>query len=218
MLANIVPSRCRKVSYHVRPFLISLISRSRVIDELTTTESANSSAMAYIYFDYNDPKSQASETVIGSLLKQLLFKLALLPRELESLYDECLQRGKSADISTLQKHLILSCSRFQRVIVLFDALDECTPANFRKMAEIIGDLRKTGVKVFSTSRIDTPQVREKLGNPSVTEIQANQEDIITYISARLEKEWDYDEESRDIILDSLMANAKGKFIPLYRFD
>ena len=189
-----------------------------MVDELIATESANSLAVAYIYFDYNDPKSQTLETVIRSLLKQLLFKFALLPRELESLYDECLQKGKPTDMSALRKHLISSCSHFQRVIVLFDALDECTPTNLRETTEIIGELRKAGVKVFCTSRINTSQVREKLGNPLVTEIQANQEDIINYISNRLNKEWDYDEESREKISDSLIANAKGKFTPLYRFS
>jgi hypothetical protein len=182
-----------------------------VIDELIATESA---AMAYIYFDYNDPKSQEPETVIRSLLKQLLFKPTLLIPELESLYDECIQKGKSADMSTLRKHMISICSYFQSIIILFDALDECTSINFRETAEIICELRKTEVKVFSTSRINTPQIREKLGNPLVIEIQANQEDIINYISIRLDKEWDYDEESREKISDSLIVNAKGKFTPI----
>jgi hypothetical protein len=165
-------------------------------------------AVAYIYFDYKDPKSYALENIIRSLLKQLLLKLLLLPQELESLYDECKREGKSADASTLKKHLLSACSHFKSAIVLFDALDECN--NFKETANIISELKKTGVKVFCTSRIDTPQVREKLQNPTVVEIQADQEDVFNYISTRLDKEWDYDEGKQEIV-DALVNNAEGKF-------
>jgi hypothetical protein len=188
----------------------SLISRSRVVDELNSTASQHNTAIAYIYFDYNDAQSQQPENVVRSLLKQILFQWPLLPKELEKFYEECLTNNRSADMTTLKKQLISSVSKSDRVIILFDALDECTTANFNDVAKLTCELRNAGVKTFCTSRIRTQDVCQKLGNPSVTEIQAHSEDVLNYISTRLDNEWEYDEEGKEEIIESLILNAEGQ--------
>ena len=194
-------------------------TRSRVVDELIKA-TADDRAFAYIYFDYNDTKSQLLENVIRSLLKQLLLKSPLLPPELEKFYDDCSKRGITIGIADLRKHLISACSRFQHVIVLFDALDECatTPESFGETAKLSIELRDAGVKVFCTSRIRTMDVCEKLGNPSVTEIRAAKEDVTTYVLSRLDTEWEYGEEGKERIADSLVRDAQGKFFPYWHFS
>ena len=166
----------------------------------------------YTYFDYNDPKSYAPENIIRVLLKQILFKSPLLPRELEKFYDECKRQGKSPDKSSLKQYLFSTWSAFERAIVLFDALDECSPKMFKETIEIIGELRVARAKVFCTSRTNASEIREKLGNPPVTEIRANHEEVVNYISTRLDWEWDYDVESKQTILDSFVDKAEEKFI------
>jgi hypothetical protein len=174
--------------------------------------SGEVSAVAYVYFDYNDLQSQARDNIIRSLLKQLLFHWAILPRELEQIFERSIERGKTANGETLKEHLISTCSHVGSVFVLFDALDECTRENFDQAAELICDLKNAGAKIFCTSRIDTSQVREKLGHPLVTEIKAHNEDVLNYVSGRLYREWEYDEESRRKILEALVLNATGKFV------
>jgi len=178
--------------------------RSRVVDNFTAEP------MAYIYFDYNEPKSFQPENIIRSLLKQLLFHWPTIPDAIEEHYDVCSKKGKSADITVLKQQLLLTLAKFNRVFLLFDALDEISSEYSKKVMSLIRDFRNAGPKIFCTSRINTARVRTELGNPAVTEIRANEDDIVRYITGRLDREYDYDDESKQKIADCLVEKADGK--------
>jgi len=75
---------------------------------------------------------------------------------------------------------------------------------------LLSDFRYAGARIFCTSRINTARVRDDLGNPVVAEILANREDIIHYITTRLDREYDYDDESKQKIFDCLVEKVEGK--------
>lgn len=177
---------------------------SRVVDDVTY------GPIAYIYFDYNDPKSFEPETIVRSLLKQLLFNLATVPDGVEEHYNACTSKGKAADTMTLKQQLLLTIAKIDRVFLLFDALDEISSEYSKEVMSLIADISKAGPKIFCTSRINTARVRDELGNPVVTEIRANVDDIVHYINGRLDKEYDYDDESKQKIADCLVQKADGK--------
>jgi len=169
-------------------------------------------AIGYIYFDYNDPKSFEPESILRNLLTQLLFHLQTVPDSIEALHDECRQKGKSPDMSDLKQHLTVTCAKFNGVFLLFDALDEISAENSKDVMLLLSDFRNAaGTRIFCTSRINTPRVRDELGNPAVYEILANQGDIVQYIGMRLDREYDYDDESKQMILNCLVARAEGKY-------
>jgi hypothetical protein len=168
-------------------------------------------AIAYIYFDYNDPKSFQPENIIRSLLKQLLFSWPIIPDGVEEHYDICSKKGKSADIMTLKQQFLFTLAKFGRVFLLFDALDEISSEYSKEVMSLISDLRNAGPKIFCTSRINTTRVRDELGYPAVTEIRANEDDIMHYITGRLDREYDYDDESKQKIVDCLVEKADGKY-------
>lgn len=167
-------------------------------------------AVGYVYFDYNDPKSYEPETITRSLLKQLLFKLRTVPDTLQQLCDESLQKGKSVEAASLKQHLLLMLTKFEHVYLVFDALDEISVELSKDVLALINEFRNAGANIFCTGRINTPRVRGQLGNPAVTEIRANQEDIVGYITVRLDREHGYDEESNQQILDCLVDKAQGQ--------
>jgi hypothetical protein len=180
--------------------------RSRVVDDLAAE------AIAYVYFDYNDPKSYQPDNIIRSLLKQILFSWPSLPEGVQEGYEVCLKKGKSADWTSLKQQLLFAIEKSDRVFLLFDALDEISSEYSKEVMSLIHDLGKTGPKIFCTSRINTARVREELGNPAVIEIRANEGDIVHYITGRLDREYDYDEESKHRIMDCLVVKADGKWI------
>ena len=184
-------------------------SRSRVVDELRAGTS-KTQAVGYIYFDYNDPNSFEAENIIRTLLKQLLFNLRAVPDILEKLYDDCKDKGKSADVATLKEQLLLNISKFHTVFLLFDALDEILADRSKDVTLLMSDLGKAGSKIFCTSRINTERVRAELGNPVVHEMRANHQDIVCYITTRLDREYNYDQESKQQISDSLTDKVEGK--------
>jgi hypothetical protein len=183
--------------------------RSRVVDDIQSRPFPTK-AVGYIYFDYNDQKSFQPDNIVRSLLKQLLFNLPTIPDGVETLHDECTKQGKAIDIAAIKRQLLLTIPTFDHVFLLFDALDEVSPEYSKQVMSLIGDFRNAGARVFCTSRIDTPRVRAELGNPAVTEIRANHDDIVDYITGRLDREYDYDEESKQAILDCLVEKADGK--------
>jgi hypothetical protein len=96
--------------------------------------------------------------------------------------------------------------------ILFDALDECSRENFEDIIDLMGDLREAGVKLFCTSRLNTSEIRAQLGTPSLIEVKAHHEDVVRYLSARLSKEWKYDDEIKQELLNTLARKAFGKLL------
>jgi hypothetical protein len=190
-------------------FVVLIYPRSRVVDDLQSRPSSTES-VGYIYFDYNDPKSFQPENIVRSLLKQLLFNLSTIPDVIETHHKDCSKKGKSVDIATLKQQLLLTIPTFDRVFLLFDALDEIPTEYSKEVMSLMSNFRNAGARLFCTSRINTARIRGELGSPAVTEIRANHDDIVDYITGRLDQEYDYDEESKQTILDCLVEKADGK--------
>jgi len=133
-----------------------------------------------------------------------------MPNALEKLHDECKQKGKSPDILAWKQQLTMTIAKFDCVFLLFDALDEISVECCKDVMALLSDFRNARARIFCTSRINTARIRNELGNPVVAEILANQEDIVRYITTRLDHEYDYDDESKQKILDCLVQKAEGK--------
>jgi hypothetical protein len=180
-----------------------------VVDDLQSRPSSTES-VGYIYFDYNDPKSFRPDSIVRSLLKQLLFNFPAIPELIETHHNDCAKQGKAVDLATFKRQLLLTIPTFDRVFLLFDALDEIPTEYSKEVMLLMSDFRNAGARLFCTSRINTARVRDELGTPAVTEIRANHDDIMDYIMGRLDQEYDYDEESKQTILDCLVEKADGK--------
>ena len=167
--------------------------------------------MAYIYFDLTSTLWTIEE-VIRSLLRQIVSSQSNLARETEDFYDEYMWRSTTADITALKKHLLYHLSRSPSSFVLFDALEEIPDATLPGVMQLIVDISKSGAKVFCTS--DTVSVKSQVGDPLTVEIRAHDDDLLDYLSARLSKEWEYDDEFKRDILDTLVEKCSGKSIPI----
>src|SRR5579859_4355000 len=108
-------------------------------------ETEDKIGVVYYYFDHSDPKAQSIESVVRSLLKQLLNSLTFIPSELKS-------QSRTPDTWTFVRYFISATAYFDRVYVLLDALDECTPENLSAAISLIRRLMDVGVKVFCTGR------------------------------------------------------------------
>jgi len=133
-----------------------------------------------------------------------------MPESVEKLHDECKQKGKTPDILAWKQQLMLTFAKFDRVFLLFDALDEISVECCKDVMGLLSDFRNARTRIFCTGRINTARIKNELGNPVVSEILANHEDIIHYITTRLDREYDYDDESKQKILDCLVEKAEGK--------
>jgi hypothetical protein len=100
-------------------------------------------------------------------------------------------------------------ARFSSPCVFFDALDECE--DHENIISLIQQLSVSHIKVMFTSQdhLESLKVFE-----SVTlSISAQGADIQKYISSRLQKERHVCASLKEDIIQELMSNAKGMYVP-----
>ena len=185
------------------------------MDDITRGVSGRHASVAYVYFDDTNSKRHIIETVIRSLLAQVLFGQTAVPREIEDLYDEYNRRSTTPDVAIFKRHLMSHFSRFPSSFVSFDGLDELAQQNVTVVMTLVRDIIEAGARVFCTS--NTVSVKAQLGEPEVVEIRAHDDDILSYLTTRLNKEWEYDDEFKQEIAETLTGKAGGKSVPRRTF-
>jgi hypothetical protein len=110
--------------------------------------------MAYFYCDFRSDESQKPINVIGSLVAQLCSQLGCYPEELELAYDRSNTMGGQRRRPTLLvlMHTLQSFARDNEIILLIDALDECS--NRKDLIDFICKIPEEmrHIKIFITSR------------------------------------------------------------------
>jgi hypothetical protein len=110
------------------------------------TEGPNRS-VAYVYFDYKASENLDVETVIRSLLVQILFSQSLIPREIEDMYYLSAHKSTAPDTLKLKQHLLAFVSRLSS-FVLFDALDELSGKYVTEIMALIRKISESGARVL----------------------------------------------------------------------
>lgn len=180
------------------------------IDNIADGTKAKRSCVAYIYFDYKDPKAHTIENVVRSLLKQLLIPVTLVPQVLESAYDEFCSQSIIPDTSTFLQQLISTCTHYSSVFIFLDALDECSSDTLDSVINLIRQLSRSGVKTFATSRPHLRNLPVELEKPLILQIEAQDDDVKNYLSVRLIKEWRYSEQLKSRIIHAIIQGTRGK--------
>ena len=190
------------------------ILASTVVDYLKSKfEHANSVAISCIYFNYKE--QQTPETLIGSLLRQLILGRGPIAPEIRKLFDKHVSyetRPTLDEIICLLQSKIYCHSRFYVVV---DALDECTDeagvrsSFLRAMRSLSGP-----ISLFFTSRY-LPEIVEEFSKDLQLEIHASVEDITLFVKgcirrgARLFKHTQSDPSLEDTIVKSITGSSKG---------
>ncbi|KAI4212329.1 MAG: hypothetical protein LQ351_004899 [Letrouitia transgressa] len=164
---------------------------------------------------YKEQRSQTAEQLISRLLQQLLQQIDIIPKTVETAYEDHkkfetrLGREESLD------HLRSVAASFAQVFIVIDALDECEPAilnGFIKPLTVIPDVR-----VMVTSR-DLPYIERYFSSSRRLEIRANEADIRSYAKDKIDEEVELasfvneDENLHEEILSTLVQRSCGMFL------
>ena len=156
---------------------------SIAIDRIRRKFENNSDVgIAFLYFSYKRPADQVIETLIGSLLKQMVQGLHSLPSEAEALYRVHHGKATRPNVIELRKMLGLITRRFSKSFILMDALDECIePKVLTRLLEEILDLQKhQHISIFATSR-SLPDILTKFSASMTLRIHADDADARAYL-------------------------------------
>ena len=164
-----------------------------MIETLCERSRRQNIVVACFYFDSATREEQSPKNMLGSLLKQLLSGLKAFPEEIvrEFRYQMKNLGGRGLQPSEIV-HLFQSIPATQRAFICIDAIDECVPVH---QFEILGSLSRLlqtspNTRIFITGR---PHIQAQIERPfgftvASVLIKPTQDDMITYVRARLSKD------------------------------
>ncbi|KAK3936743.1 ankyrin repeat-containing domain protein [Diplogelasinospora grovesii] len=171
-----------------------------------------------IFCNYNNRSNQTTTNMVRNMLRQVLWKLRIIPDNIASFYEK--YKGPSRQHSRPRHEewsglLATHLSGFSRAFFLIDALDE--KDNTRDISfldEIIRLHSLPGIRVLITSRYPPPIEKSALRGIKPMEIQAHSGDVTAYVNYRVTREEllqtlvDADPELRGNMRSS--GNAEGR--------
>jgi hypothetical protein len=158
-----------------------LCNRSLLIDHAASIDPEF--VIVYYYLNYKHEGSQDAETIIFSLVSQLLVKVPVLWPAVDRLYKkyETLQCKPSVEDTI---GLLFDLENSSKVIIAIDALDEASSSTRDTLLKLLSKLCDVGFRVFLTSR-PAINIRQLRSYATVVDITAEKRDLEIYASTRL---------------------------------
>ena len=163
---------------------------SLVIDSLCDQAGGLDTTVACFYFNFATQKEQSPASMLGSLLRQLVFGLEDTPEEVLRAYKDRKNAigGQGPRISAILKMLQTTSSK-KRAFICIDGLDECAIEHRAKILDSLGQIlqHSPATRIFVTGR---PHILPEIGRwlaERVTGvfISLKRDDIVTYLHSRL---------------------------------
>ncbi len=133
-------------------------SSSTIIDHLQANcLEERKSALAYYYFDFNEPTKQKAANFLSSVIAQLCFQCSVLPDGVRRVYQRCNDGNQTPTWKDLLTALKGSVERFEDVFIVADAVDECPKDNneredLLKILKCIHGWANSSLHLLTTSR------------------------------------------------------------------
>jgi len=183
-----------------------------VVDYLCDRVIEQDMAVACFYYDFASREAQSPTNMLGSMLKQLLSGLREIPVEIVKKFRSQKKAigGRRLQLADIVK-MCGAVTSLQRTFICVDALDECVP---RHQLEVLGALGQIlrgspNTRIFMTGRSHVRRLveRELSGRITSVSIESRENDIITYLRARLGK------DTTPGAMDSLLEKEIMRNIP-----
>jgi hypothetical protein len=175
---------------------------------------------AYFYFDFNDTQKQIPESMIRSLITQLLTQSDKTPKALESLFASCNYGPQQPSVDALFNVLRQMIQEFSQTYIILDALDEgADRAVLMDLLEKMAQWQAENLHILVTSRGEQDiesSLRSFIDQQSTIclETKLVDGDIQKYVEQRLSDDkglskWQKSPEMRQEIETRLMEGAHG---------
>ena len=185
---------------------------SVVVDYLCDQAIEEGMAVTCFYYDFASREAQSPTNVLGSLVKQLLSGLGVIPEEIAQKFEgqKKVIGGRKLKLPDIVK-MFTTVSSFQRTFICVDALDECVPKHRLEVLDALGQIlqRSPNTRIFMTGRSHIQGAVERgLGGRTISvSIKSRDDDIVTYLRARLKK------DTTPEAMDGFLENDIMKSIP-----
>jgi len=190
---------------------------SLVVDTLRDLATKQNTTVGYFYFDFRAPKELSAIGILGSLLKEMISGMEIVPEEIF----RGLREHRDAfceDIISLVDivQMLQLITSLQPRFICIDGLDECAGVQLSRLLESLGEIleKSPGTRIFLTGM---PHIRAEIeqhlpGRVACVSADPRKDDIVTYIRARLanNKTQDAMDECLEAdILENTLGNISG---------
>ena len=185
---------------------------SVVVDYLCDQAVEEDMAVACFYYDFASRSAQSPANMLGSLLKQVLSGLEEIPVEITKKFrsQKKMIGGRRLQLPDIVK-MFPAVSSLQRTFICVDAIDECVPKHQMEVLNALGQIlrRSPSTRIFMTGRSHIRDVVERGlgGRATSVPIKPRDNDIVTYLGARLRK------DTIPEVMDSSLEDDIMKSIP-----
>jgi len=173
--------------------LIGCDNSSLVIDKLSDEAGEGDAAVMCFYFDFAARNEQSPVNMLGSLLRQFVSGLKMIPEVIVQDFQK--QKtgtgGRGLQVSGIMK-MFQGITTTKRTFICVDALDECVPEHRMTILESLRQILQgsPNTRLFMTGR---PQVRSEVerrldGAAAFISIQPTEDGVIRYLYDKLRKD------------------------------
>ena len=189
--------------------LISSDASSLVVDRLCDKAKEQTIAVACFYVDFAAREEQSPTNILGSLLKQIIGGLEMIPDGIRETFQDHKKviGGRGLRVAEIVRMLETVVS-LQPTFICVDALDECVEGY---QLEVLDSLKRileksSTTRIFLTARRHTrSEIERHLGTrAAILCVAPSNDDIVGYIRMRLSKD-----RCRDAMNDGLEAEIIG---------
>lgn len=145
--------------------------------------------IAYIYCNFKRQGEQTSDSLLLSLLKQLVQQSLSMPESVRALYGVHIREGTRPSFDEITRTLSSVIAIYSRVFIVIDALDECQASNgcrSRFLSESFNLQAKSRTSIFATSRFIN-DITDRFKDDINLEIHASDEDVGRYLDGNMSK-------------------------------
>jgi len=193
--------------------LTSWEESSLVIDRLCDQARGQNTAVTCFYFDWAAGKDQSPTWMLGSLLKQMVSRMEMIPEEISRAFEEDKKviGGRGPQLVDIVKMLQLAAS-LQPTFICVDGLDECSGAQLVRIIDSLKQIldKSPATRIFLSGRFHIKaQVETALvGQVVNVSIAPTESDVTRYIRAKLRED-----ETPDAMDEILQADILAKVPP-----
>jgi ankyrin repeat protein len=196
-----------------------------VVDHLERRFYKENVGIAYLYCSLKEQSTQSTQTLLGSLVQQLVQRSSIIPSDLKTLHDAYAVNQKSATFTECRQLLSSQLGGYPSTYLVIDALDECEDQTRSELCSQLQALPES-VYLLITSR-DIPELKDQINASSRLEIRASGSDIKMYLEARideiqkferLKQHLEKDPQLRPLIISTIREKAKGMYVSSFRFN
>ena len=181
-----------------------------MIDRLCDQARGQNTAVTCFYLDWAAGKDQSATRMLGSLLKQMVSRMEVIPEEISRAFEE--ERkvigGRGPQLVDIVKMLQLASS-LQPTFMCVDGLDECSGVQLVRVLNSLKQIldKSPSTRIFLSGRFHIkPEVERALvGQVVSVSIAPTESDVTGYIRARLRED-----ETPDAMDEILEADILAK--------